>query len=145
MKKILGKYAASIVAIVILVTIIIIIISALGLFSGAVMILFGFQYDSIWNVILFYIIAAIVSFPAGLVAEALPKVLYKEFHIITLRQTKIIYLVLDTICTAIGMAVVDFFMESISAPDIAILVASFILALIGVKYIDEEVTSDKDS
>lgn len=51
-------------------------LSFIALISGAVMKLFGFQYESVGSVILFFIIATILSFPCNLISTALPKALY---------------------------------------------------------------------
>lgn len=127
------KYTGKTIAVVIVLALIIVIISIIAVLGGAVMKLFGFEYDSIWNIIVFFVIMAIISFPAGLVAEALPKVLYKEFHKLTDGQAKALYLVLDTLVTAICMSIVDYFMESVAATDLAILVVAVLLAIPGMK------------
>ena len=83
---------------------------------------------------------ALLSFPAGLVAEAVPKVLYREFHKLTGGQAKCSYLVLDTLVTDICMSIVDYFMESVAATDLAILIAAVLLAIPGMK---DVVNTDK--
>ena len=93
------KYTGKIIAAVIVLALMIVIISIIAVLGGAVMKIFGLEYDSIWNIIVFFVIMALLSFPAGLVAEALPKVLYKEFHKLTAGQAKGLYLVLDTLVT----------------------------------------------
>ena len=129
MKKNGGKVMATALILMLMIAI----ISIIAVLGGAIMKVFGFEYDSIWNIIVFFIIMAIISFPAGLVAEALPKVIYKEFNRLTKRQAMIMYLVLDTLVTAICMSVVDYFMESIAATDLAILIVSVLLAIPGMK------------
>ena len=52
-------------------------LSIIALVSGTIMRLFGFQYKSVGSIILFFIIATIMSFPLNLIAGALPKALYK--------------------------------------------------------------------
>lgn len=132
MNEKLKRYIAGAIAIAILVAIILGIISALGVFSGAIMLYFGLQYDSIWSIILFFIVATIISYPISMLAEMIPNVLYGEFGKVTLVQARVIYLVLDTVATAIGLVIVDQFMDSISAPFAAIVVASFVLAVLSV-------------
>lgn len=48
-------------------------LSFIALISGAVMKLLGFQYEAVGSVILFFIIATILSFPCNLISTALPK------------------------------------------------------------------------
>jgi len=90
--------------------------------------LFGFQYESIGSIILFFIIATTISFPLNLIAGALPKALY-ELERISKRYALILYLTLDTIATSFGLKIVDFYMSSVSATTISIVVISFLLAL----------------
>lgn len=92
--------------------------------------LFGFQYESIGSIILFFIIATIMSFPLNLIAGALPKALY-ELKRISKLYAFILYLTLDTIATSFGLKIVDYFMSSVSATTISIVVISFLLALPG--------------
>ena len=115
------KYFGTVIASMILAIVILRMISALGLFGGAIMTLFGCKYTSVWMVVLFFIIASLISYPISLFAEALPNVLYIEFGKLTLLQARILFLILDTVSTAIGMVLVDLFIKSVSAPDICAL------------------------
>ena len=105
-------------------------LSIIALVSGTVMKLFGFQYESISSIILFFIIATIMSFPLNLIAGALPKALY-ELERISKLDALILYLTFDTIATSFGLKIVDYFMSSVSATTISIVVISFLLALPG--------------
>lgn len=111
-------------------TIFIEMLSIIALVSGTVMKLFGFQYESIGSIILFFIIATIMSFPLNLIAGALPKALY-ELERISKLDALILYLTLDTIATSFGLKIVDYYMSSVSATTISIVVISFLLALPG--------------
>ena len=105
-------------------------LSIIALVSGTVMKLFGFQYESIGSIILFFIIATIMSFPLNLIAGALPKALY-ELERISKLDALILYLTLDTIATSFGLKIVDYYMSSVSATTLSIVVISFLLALPG--------------
>ena len=105
-------------------------LSIIALVSGTIMKLLGFQYESIGSIILFFIIATIMSFPLNLVAGALPKALY-ELERLSKPYAFILYLTLDTIATSFGLKIVDYFMSSVSATTISIVVISFLLALPG--------------
>lgn len=50
------------------------VLSVIALFGGMIMKIFGFEYKSKGNLILFFIIATFVSYPLSLIAETLPKV-----------------------------------------------------------------------
>lgn len=104
------------------------VLSVIALLSGVVMRLFGFRYQSIWSIILFFIIATVVSYPINLIAGGLPKALYKLKRI-SKNIAIILYLALDTIATCFGLLIVDYCMSTIAASDLSKLVISFILAL----------------
>ena len=90
------------------------------------------RYESVGSIILFFVIASILSYPVSLVVEALPKALL-HLKKVSRPAAVCLYLILDTAATALGLSVVDHFMESVSATELAILVVSFLLALLGVK------------
>ena len=111
-------------------TIFLVVLSIIALISGSIMKIFGFQYKSIGNIVLFFIIATIMSFPLNLIASAFPKALLKLGKIN--RQTAfIIYLILDTIATSFGLLVVDYYMPTVSATNISIIIISLLFAFMG--------------
>lgn len=130
MKKFWIDNKDKIITFIICGTIFIEMLSIIALVSGTVMKLFGFQYESIGSIILFFIIATIMSFPLNLIAGALPKALY-ELERISKLDALILYLTLDTIATSFGLKIVDYYMSSVSATTISIVVISFLLALPG--------------
>ena len=75
-----------------------IVLSVLALLSGAVMKLFGFEYKSVGSVILFFIVAAILSYPLSLIASALPKALL-SLNKLSIQEAKLLYVFLDTFAT----------------------------------------------
>lgn len=111
------------------------ILSIIALLSGVIMKIFGFEYESIGSIILFFVIATIISYPFSLIAEALPKV-FLYFGKLSKQMAILFYIILDTFATFYGLRVVDYFMQSVSATDISIIVVSFILALFGISDID---------
>lgn len=112
-------------------TIFVAVLSVIALLSGVVMRLFGFRYQYIWSIILFFIIATVVSYPINLIAGGLPKALYKLKRI-SKNIAIILYLALDTIATCFGLLIVDYCMSTIAASDLSKLVISFILVLPGI-------------
>ena len=123
----------------IIIIVILIIVSVIAIFAGAIMHFFGFRYDSVWDIILFFLISTIISLPINFIAEGLPKALLK-LKKVNLYCARIIFVLLDTIATAIGMTIVDYCMTNVSATDSSILVIAFILAILSIKDIkkDEE-------
>ena len=106
------------------------VLAAVSLVAGGVMKLFGFAYDSVGGLVLYFIFASVLSAAFGQVFSALPKVLY-EMGKLNRAEGIILYLVLDTLVTAVGLGVVDRWMPSVAATDKAIVAVSLLLALPG--------------
>lgn len=107
------------------------IISVIAIFGGAIMKLFGFKYNSIGSIILYFIVVTIVGFPVDIIIRVFSKVLISVGQ---LNKTtgKILFVVLDTMGTCIIMVIVDYFMKSVSTTDLAILAISFIIAIFSI-------------
>ena len=105
-------------------------LSFIALISGAVMKLFGFQYEAVGSVILFFIIATVLSFPCNFISTALPKALY-TLKKISRQTAQMLYLILDTASTGLGLKFVDDCMSSVSATTLSIVIISFLLAVLG--------------
>ena len=125
----LKKSLGSIMVYGIVVIILIFIIGVMSIFAGAIMKLFGFQYNSIKDIIIFFMIQAIIGFPFEIFAKAIPKALL-SLDKITVRCYKIIFIILDTMSTMFIMSLVDYFMTSVSVSDISIAVISIIIAVL---------------
>ena len=97
----------------------------------------GFEYESIGSIILFFVIATIISYPFSLIAEVLPKVVL-SFGKLPKQMAILFYIILDTFATFYGLRVVDYFMQSVSATDISIIIVSLILALFGINDVDKK-------
>lgn len=105
-------------------------LSIIALVCGAIMRFFGFQYESVGSIVLFFTIATIISYPLNLVAGALPKALY-ELKRISKLCALVLYLILDITATSLGLIAVDYCMSSVSATTTSIVIISFLLALPG--------------
>lgn len=112
-------------------------LSAVALVAGGVMKLFGFTYDSVGSLVLYFILASLLSFVLGNLFSSLPKALYQMGKLNRLEGC-ILYLILDTLVTAAGLGVMDRWMPSVSATDRAILAVSFLLALPGLRDFKKE-------
>lgn len=128
MKKFLTK--DTIITFIICAAIFIGVLSIIALISSQEMRLFGFTYESVGSIILFFLIATLISFPLNLIAGALPKALY-SLQRINKVNAFILYLTIDTVATSLGLMIVDYYMPSISASTISIIIISFLLALPG--------------
>ena len=93
--------------------------------------LLGFEYESVGGFILYFIIASIVSYPMNLVAGAFLKALL-NLDRITRKMAVCMYVLLDTITTFFGFYIVDYFMPSVSANTISLIVLALVFALFGI-------------
>ena len=116
---------------------IIIVLAIIAIFSGAIMRLLGFEYESVGGFILYFIIASVVSYPINLIAGALPKALL-NLDRITREIAICMYVLLDTIATFYGFYIVDYFMPSVSANTISLIVLALVFALFGISDIKKK-------
>ena len=116
---------------------IIIVLALIAIFSGAIMRLLGFEYESVGGFILYFIIASVVSYPINLIAGALPKALL-NLDRITREIAVCMYVLLDTIATFYGFYIVDYFMPSVSANTISLIVLALVFALFGISDIKKK-------
>ena len=89
-------------------------------------------YSIIAGIILFVI--AIIAVIRALVASGWS----------TEKQGIVFYVILDTLFSAVSMAFADYFMDSVSASDLAILIISFLFAVITIKDFREDVRKDQE-
>ena len=131
LKEFFKKYKEKIITLLLFGVLFIIVLSILAFISGAIMKVFGFEYRSVGSIVLFFIIAAITSYPLGLIASAFPKALL-SFNKVSTPTAIALYLILDTFATFWGLKITDYCMQTISAKDISIFVVSLIFALLGI-------------
>lgn len=141
MKKKFSQLIASAVAYFIIAAIILGVIAVIALLSGSVMRIFGFEYESVWHIILFFIITMIVGFPLELLAEGLPRALVSLGRA-RKNDATIFYVILDTLCTAVAMAITDYFMDSVTARDLSILVIAILFSLTSIKDFREKLEKE---
>ena len=125
-KNIIGKF----IGFLIIVGIIVAIVSIIAIFGGALMKLFGFTYQSVGSIILFFVVSGILGFPIELFVKAIPKVLFSHFKKINELEAKIMFVVLDTLLSMVMFSTVDYFMKSVSATPISLFVVSFVMSLL---------------
>ena len=125
-KNIIGKS----IGFLIIVGIIVALVSVIAIFGGALMKLFGFTYQSVGCIILFFVISGIFSFPIELFVKAIPKVLFSHFKKINELEAKIMFVVLDTLLSMVMFSTVDYFMKSVSATPISLFIVSLVMSLL---------------
>ena len=132
-----NKNCEKIITFIMCSVLIIAVLSIIAVFSGAIMHLLGFEYESVGSFILYFVIASIVSYPMNLIAGALPKALL-NLDRITRKTAVCVYVLLDTITTFFGFYIVDYFMPSISANTVSLIVAALGFALLGISDVKEK-------
>lgn len=142
MKKFFEKHKEKIITLLLCGVLFIIVLSVLALISGAIMKVFGFEYRSIGSIILFFIIATIISYPLGLIAGAFPKALL-SLDKVSMPTSITLYLILDTFATFWGLKITDYCMQTISAKNVSIFVVSLIFAFLGVSDI-KKISHDEE-
>lgn len=105
-------------------------VSVVAIFGGALMKLFGFTYQSVGSIVLFFVISGILAFPIELFVKAIPKVLFSHFKKITVIEAKVLFVVLDTLLSMLMMSIVDYFMKSVSATAVSLFMVSLVMALL---------------
>ena len=125
-KNIIGKS----IGFLIIVGIIVAIVLVIAIFGGTLMKLFGFTYQSVGSIILFFVISGILAFPIELFVKAIPKVLFLHFKKINELEAKIMFVVLDTLLSMVMFSTVDYFMKSVSATPISLFIVSLVMSLL---------------
>ena len=133
----INKEREKIITFILVALLIIVVLAIIAIFSGAIMRLLGFEYESVGGFILYFIIASVVSYPINLIAGALPKALL-NLDRITREIAVCMYVLLDTIATFYGFYIVDYFMPSVSANTISLTVLALVFALFGISDIKKK-------
>lgn len=100
-----------------------------SIFAAAVMKLLGFEYDSVWSILFYFLIVGMLGFPLDAWTSGLPNVLIRAGRV-SIQTGIALRLLLETICSSVIMRVVDHFLDSVEASDLAIVVVSFLMALL---------------
>ena len=133
-KNILAKLIGSLI----ILGIIIVIVSAVSLLGGSLMKLFGFKYQAIGSIILYFVVTGILAFPIEIFVKAMPKVIFSHFKKINEIEAKIIFVVFDTILSMLIFSLVDYFMNSVSSTPIALFVISLVMSLLSMNDVVEK-------
>ena len=132
MKQFWKKHYPAVIGSLLLGLLFLAVISAIAIFGGVVMTWFGFTYRSIGSIVLFFVIATVLSLPISLFAKALPRVLLFRFGF-PRSLAVVLFVGLDTFATFVGLRIVDRFMDSVATTDTAIFAVSLLLALVSIR------------
>ena len=112
------------------------VISFIALGGGMVMSVFGFEFTSAGNVILFFLAASAISYPLIRLVTQIPRIMCVNGQI-TKGAAAAMYIALGTAANALAFFVLDMMMDNITATFPAILVISVLFSLFGVKDVDK--------
>ena len=141
MKEKIKKLAVSVLGYSIIAGIILFVIAAVV--SGSVMRIFGFEYESVGSIILFFVVVMVAGFPGEILSSALPRALVSSGWS-TEKQGTVFYVILDTLFSAAAMAFADYFMDSVSVSDLAILIISLLFAAASIKDFREKTRGEEN-
>ena len=105
------------------------VISAVALLGGNLMAVFGFQYRSVGQLILYFLLVELISIPLDPFCQGTPRALYKMGRV-NRRQANMLYIPLDALCTFFAFWLADRLMDGVSATGVSLWVIAFVLALL---------------
>lgn len=126
------RIAGGILATVLAVVLFCVVVAACALFQGGVMSYFYFEYESVGAFFLFFTMGYLICSPLDFAVEAIPAALLKAG---VLKNDGgvgfyVLHTVADALFTAACLAVVDAFMDSVSASWLALGISSLALGVV---------------
>lgn len=104
------------------------VITILALFGGVYMHLFGFQYESVPSLVLYFIIVSVISLPLEAFSNFLTNLM---IHIgVAKKSYGLFYIFIDACSCFVVMQIVDFFMPSIVSSKLSIILFALTMSLI---------------
>lgn len=104
------------------------VVSFLG---GNFMTLFGFSYESVGSLLLYFVAGELISLPLELVIVGMSQSLYRQGHV-DRRQANLLYVPLDTMATIFAFWTADQLMSGVSASGLSLWMLGFCAAVITV-------------
>lgn len=106
------------------------------------LVIFGFEFASVWTGIIFAVLLCAISLPLEIFASAIPRSLF-ELRKISETQSKILFVVLDTTATLVVLGVLDYFMNDVSIMPVSAFIIALILALFSLTDFNEKLLEKK--
>ncbi len=125
-------WVANLLAISTIIGLVFVVLFVVSLSGGAVMKLFGFQYESVWSIVAYFGIVELLTLPVAWVSKAVPNVLW-NFGFLPGQAAMLLYLLLDVGISYGSYRLVDNLMPSVQATNLAIFVLSVACAFVGFK------------
>ena len=107
------------------------------------LVIFGFEFASVWTGIIFAVLLCAISLPLEIFASAIPRSLF-ELRKISETQSRILFVVLDTTATLVVLGVLDHFMNDVSIMPVSAFIIALILALFSLTDFNEKLLEKKE-
>ena len=128
MKEKLKKLLAGLLGSGIMVLLLFGVFAVVALIGGNVMRLFGFRYDSVGQLLLYFLLGEVLGLPLDLLSTALPKALY-HMGKVNRRQGNLLYIPMDALFTMAAFWLADQFMDSVSTTGLSLCILGLGTAL----------------
>lgn len=137
MKKMWTDEKVRPITIIKLAGLLIITVSIIAFFWGRFMELMGYlESKNIWDIIIYFLLSTLISFPISQFVEKLPLSLYKNNPNITLKMARFIFVILDFFAMQIGLLLIDIIMSTISTHIIFNIQMAFVFSLLYINDIE---------
>ena len=123
------KTIAAILGYLVMTVLLLLVLAGVILAIVVLMRFFGFTYESLESLLLFFMAVMISGFPLELVSKALPKVLLSQRKL-NLKQARVLFVIMDSLSTITVMRIVDEQMSGVYASDTSVLVVAVVMALL---------------
>lgn len=128
MKEKLKKLLAGLLGSGIMVLLLFGVFAVVALIGGNVMRLFGFRYDSVGQLLLYFLLGEVLGLPLDLLSTALPKALY-HMGKVDRRQGNLLYIPMDALFTMAAFWLADQFMDNVSTTGLSLCILGLGTAL----------------
>lgn len=128
MREKLKKFLAGLLGSGIMVLLFLGVFAVVTLVGGNVMHLFGFRYDSVGQLLLYFLLGEVLGLPLDLLSTAFPKVLYRMGKV-NRRQGNFLYIPMDALFTMAAFWLADQWLDSVSTTGLSLCILGFGSAL----------------
>ena len=129
MKEKLKEWLTGLLGSSIMVLIVFGVVTVVALVSGNVMRLFGFHYDSVGQLLLYFLLGEVIGLPLDLISTALSRALYR-MEKVDRRQGNLLYIPMDSLFTIAAFWLADRLMAGVSTTRLSLCVLGIEMAFL---------------
>lgn len=108
------------------------------------LVIFGFEFASLWTGIIFAVLLCVISLPLEIFASAIPQALF-ELGKLSKHTAQILFVILDTSATFAALSILDYFMNDVSILPISAFIIALIIALFSLTDFQEKLLKKEDN